>query len=390
MTVLTHLRARHEFMTCLRRDIHAHPELAFQETRTACVVADFLRTLGLDDVHEGWAGTGVVGVLHGALGAGAAIGLRADMDALPVDEKNTFEHHSRHQGKMHACGHDGHTTMLLAAADYLAQARQFAGTVYFIFQPAEESYGGARVMLEEGLLERFPIKAVFGLHNWPGLPVGSLAVHSGPVMAGSDEFEIVVRGRGGHGAMPHLSVDPVAVGAALVQSLQTVVSRNTDPLDSAVLSITQFHAGHATNVIPDEAVLKGTVRSFQPRVQQATVAAMERVCQGVGAAYGAQVVLSYKYGYPPTINTPAEAEQCRQVASHVLGAEQVRSDLPPSMGAEDFAYFLQQRPGCYVWLGNGPAEGGCLLHNPHYDFNDELIPLGASYWVGLVTQLLAP
>ncbi len=386
MPVLETLRARQEALAGLRRDIHAHPETAFEERRTSEVVADFLETCGMA-VHRGLAGTGVVGVLRAGSGH-RSIGLRADMDALPMDEKNTFAHRSCHAGKMHACGHDGHTTMLLAAAQYLAQTKNFQGTVNFIFQPAEETLGGGRVMVEEGLFDRFPMEAVFGLHNWPGLPVGTLAVHDGPVMAGSDEFEIVISGRGCHGAMPHQGVDPVLVGAALVQALQTVVSRNVDPLESAVVSVTQFHAGHATNVIPDQAILRGTARAFRPEVQDTLEGSMGRLCQGIAAAFNAQVVLNYKRGYPPTLNTRGEAEICRQVASRVLGADRVRSDLKPSMGAEDFSFLLREKPGCYVWLGNGPGEGGCMLHNPLYDFNDELIPLGASYWVGLVEYML--
>ena len=386
MPILEILRARQQRLTDLRRDIHAHPETAFEERRTGEVVADFLEKCGIE-VHRGLAGTGVVGVLKAGTSC-RAIGLRADMDALPMDERNTFPHHSRHAGKMHACGHDGHTTLLLAAAEYLSENRNFDGTVVFIFQPAEESLGGGRVMVEEGLFQRFPVEAVFGLHNWPGLPVGCLAVHSGPVMAGSDEFEIIISGQGCHGAMPHQGVDPIVVGAALVQALQTVVSRSVDPLDAAVLTVAQFHAGHATNVIPDEAVLRGTARAFRPEVQDTLESTMERLCKGVAAAFNAGIALHYRRGYPPTINTAPEAEICRLVAASVLGPEQVRTDLKPTMGAEDFSFMLRERPGCYVWLGNGPGEGGCMLHNPHYDFNDDLIPLGTAYWVGLVEHIL--
>ncbi|MDD5298798.1 MAG: M20 family metallopeptidase [Rhodocyclaceae bacterium] len=386
MPILEILRARQQSLAGLRRDLHAHPETAFEEQRTSDVVADYLEQRGIE-VHRGLARTGVVGVLKAGSGS-RAIGLRADMDALPMDERNSFPHHSRHPGKMHACGHDGHTTMLLAAAEYLAETKNFDGTAYFIFQPAEESLGGGRVMVEEGLFRRFPMEAVFGLHNWPGLPAGTLAVHAGPVMAGSDEFEIVITGHGAHGAMPHQGVDPVVVGAALVQALQTVVSRSVDPLEAAVVSVTQFHAGHATNVIPDEAILRGTARAFRPEVQDTLEATMQRLCNGVAAAFNAGVALHYKRGYPPTINTLAEAETCRRVAAIVLGQDQVRTDMKPTMGAEDFSFMLREKPGCYVWLGNGPGEGGCMLHNPHYDFNDDLIPIGASYWVGLVEHIL--
>ena len=386
MSLIDVLRARQQRHAALRRDLHAHPETAFEEKRTSDVVAAALESYGIE-VHRGLARTGVVGVLR--VGSGQrAIGLRADMDALPIQEKNTFPHHSRHAGKMHACGHDGHTTMLLAAAEYLAETKDFDGTVNFIFQPAEESYGGGRAMVEEGLFEKFPMQSVFGLHNWPGLPAGTLAVHKGPVMAGSDEIEITVTGHGAHGAMPHQGVDPIVVGAALVQALQTVVSRNMDPLESAVVSVTQFHAGHATNVIPDSAVLKGTVRCFRPEHQDMLEAALQRICNGVAAAFNASVVLHYKRGYPPTINTLAEAETCARVAGAVLGADKLRTDLKPTMGAEDFSFMLREKPGCYVWLGNGPGEGGCMLHNPLYDFNDDLIPLGATYWVRLAEAWL--
>lgn len=383
--VIDKIVAEHARHVALRRDIHAHPELAFEERRTADIVAAFLTAQGIE-VHRSIAQTGVVGVLSN--GGGKCIGLRADMDALPLLERNTFPHHSRLPGKMHACGHDGHTTMLLAAAEYLAAHRDFAGTVVFIFQPAEEGKGGARSMIEEGLFDRFPMDQVFGLHNWPGLPVGAMAIHDGPVMAGSDEFEVVISGHGAHGAMPHQGIDPVIVGSALVQAFQTIVSRNLDPLESAVISVTRFHAGDAYNVIPDKAILGGTARAFRPEVQDILENAMQRICNGIAASFNAQVTLEYRRGYPPTINSHAEAQLCTQVAGQVFGADQVHTRERPTMGAEDFSFFLHERPGCYVWLGNGPGEGGCTLHNPHYDFNDELIPLGASYWVRLVQTVL--
>ena len=306
-----------------------------------------------------------------------------------MQERNTFPHHSRHPGRMHACGHDGHTTMLLGAAQYLAEHRDFDGTVYLIFQPAEEGDGGGREMIEDGLFERFPMDAVFGLHNWPGLPAGSFAVHSGPVMASADRFDIEVMGHGAHAAMPHLGVDPLPAAAALVQALQTVVSRTLDPLDAAVVSVTQMHAGEAYNVIPDRASLCGTVRAFSSENQSRIEDAMQRICQGIGTAFNVNIRFTYQRGYPATINAAAEAAVCAEVARAVAGPDAVRTDLPPSMGAEDFAYFLQQKPGAYVWLGNGPGEGGCTLHNPHYDFNDALIPVGVSYWGRLVERLLA-
>lgn len=373
--------------TALRHDLHAHPELAFDEHRTSDLVARALAQAGIE-VHRGLAGTGVVGVLRAGTSR-RAIGLRADMDALPIEEENTFAHRSRHRGRMHACGHDGHTAMLLAAAEHLAATRRFDGTVYFIFQPAEEGEGGARAMIEDGLFERFPMEAVFGLHNWPGLPVGQLAVHPGPVMAGTDQFDITLRGQGAHAAMPHQGRDPVLAGAALVQAAQSLVSRLADPLDALVVSITRFHAGDAYNVIPSTAVLGGTVRSLRPEVSDRVEAELKRLAMGIAEAHGLTAELTYRRGYPPTINSLEEAEFCRAVAARVVGADQVRTDLPPSMGAEDFAYMLKERPGCYVWLGNGPGEGGCTLHNPRYDFNDAALPVGASYWVCLVETRLA-
>jgi hippurate hydrolase len=373
-------------LTALRRDIHAHPELAFAEQRTADVVARELERYGLE-VHRGIARTGVVGVLR-AGSSPRMIGLRADMDALPVAELNEFPHHSKHPGKMHACGHDGHTAMLLGAARQLAADPGFDGTAVFIFQPAEESEGGAAVMIEDGLFERFPVAAVFGLHNWPGIEVGRMAVMPGPVMAGTCAFEIVIRGHGCHAAMPHQGVDGIVAGAQLVQALQTVVSRTLHPCDAGVVSVTQFHAGEAWNVIPEEVVLRGTIRTFKPEVQEAVERAVERLCSGVAAANGAQIGVRFDHRYPPTVNSAAEAEFCRNVAASVFGSEQVLTDVLPSMGAEDFAYMLREKPGCYVWLGNGPGTGGCTLHNPHYDFNDSALAWGVAYWVALVRRAL--
>ncbi len=387
MIVAPEILARREALIALRHDLHAHPELAYQEHRTSDLVAAFLERLGIE-VHRGLAGTGVVGVLRRGTGPGM-IGLRADMDALPVLERNTFPHRSRHDGRMHACGHDGHTAMLLAAAEYLALHGRFDGTVVFIFQPAEETDGGARVMIEQGLFDRYPVDAVYGMHNWPGLPAGEFAVHAGPVMACADQFDIVLRGHGAHAAMPHQGRDPLIAGAALAQALQTVVSRALDPADPAVLSVTRFFAGgEAYNVIPGQATLAGTVRAFRPEVQDAVEAAMERLCAGIAAAHGVQATLEYRRGYPPTINTPEQSAFCRRVLTGLVGENQVRVDLPPSMGAEDFAYMLREKPGCYVWIGNGLAEGGCMLHNPHYDFNDDILALGASYWARLVGSAL--
>ena len=373
-------------LTTQRRDIHAHPELAFNENRTADLVAAELERYGLE-VHRGIAKTGVVGVLRAGTSQ-RMIGLRADMDALPLAEMNEFPHHSRYQGKMHACGHDGHTAILLGAARYLAGKPDFDGTAVFIFQPAEESEGGAAVMIEEGLFERFPVESVYGLHNWPGIPVGEIAVMPGPVMAGTCAFEIFVRGHGCHAAMPHQGVDSIVAGAQLVQAMQTVVSRTLHPCDAAVVSVTQFHAGEAWNIIPEEVVLRGTIRSFKPEVQQTVERAIERLCSGIAAANGAQISVTFDHRYPPTVNSVNETNFCRNVAGSVFGSERVLTDILPSMGAEDFAYMLREKPGCYVWLGNGPGTGGCTLHNPHYDFNDELLTLGISYWVQLVRQAL--
>lgn len=373
-------------LTALRRDIHAHPELAFDEHRTADIVAKELARYGLE-VHRGIAKTGVVGVLRAGSSA-KMIGLRADMDALPLTELNEFPHHSRHAGKMHGCGHDGHTAMLLGAARYLAENPDFDGTAVFIFQPAEEAEGGAAVMIEDGLFDRFPVEAVFGLHNWPGIPVGEMMVMPGPVMAGTCAFEISVRGHGCHAAMPHQGVDAIVTGAQLVQALQTVVSRTLHPCESAVVSFTQFHGGEAWNVIPEEVVLRGTIRTFKPEVQETVERAIERLCSGVAAANGAQISVRFDHRYPPTVNSENEAKFCESVAAEVFGTERVLTNILPSMGAEDFAYMLREKPGCYVWLGNGPGTGGCTLHNPHYDFNDELLTLGVSYWVRLVQRWL--
>lgn len=378
---------RHADLTAVRRDIHQHPELAFEEHRTAELVAKRLEAAGIE-THRGIGRTGVVGIIRNG-SSDRSIGLRADMDALPMQERNEFAHHSRHEGRMHACGHDGHTTMLLGAAEHLARHRDFDGSVVFIFQPAEEGDGGGREMIEDGILDRFPMQQVFGMHNWPGLPAGTFAVHSGPVMASADRFDIDIMGHGAHAAMPHLGVDPVPAAAAMIQALQTVVSRVVDPLDAAVVSVTKMQAGEAYNVIPDRARLTGTVRAFGPEVQAKVEATMQRVCQGIGAAHGVNVNFQFRRGYPATINTAAEAAVCAEVARSIVGETAVLTDQKPSMGAEDFAYFLQERPGAYVWIGNGPGEGGCMLHNPRYDFNDAVIPTGVTYWVRLVERLLS-
>lgn len=376
-----------ESLTELRHDLHAHPELAFEERRTAQRVAAWLADLGLE-ISLGWAETGVVGVLSAGT-SGRCIALRADMDALPLDELNHFPHRSRHPGKMHACGHDGHTAMLLAGATLLARKPAFDGTVVFIFQPAEEADGGARAMIEQGVLERYGISSVYGLHNWPGLPLGHFAVHSGAAMAGTDQFRVLLKGKAAHAAMPHQGRDPVLAACALVQALQSIVARRIDPLDAAVLSVTRLHAGSAYNVIPETAEIGGTVRTLSPATQGQIHAALEELCLGTAKSYGIEAELEYRPGYPPTINDRAEAARCAAVAESLVGSDRVHRQLPPSMGAEDFAYFLQARPGCYVWLGNGAGENDCRLHNPRYDFNDALLPIGAAYWQALAQVALA-
>ncbi len=388
MAVINSIAQNIDEMTAWRRDIHAHPETAFEEVRTAEIVARKLESWGIE-VHRGLATTGIVGTLRGGRSNGPAIGLRADLDALPMEEKNDFAHRSTIAGKMHGCGHDGHTSMLLGAAKYLAETRNFDGTVHFIFQPAEECEGGGRVMVEEGLFDKFPVEGVYGMHNMPGMAAGSFAVRAGPMMAARDTFEITVTGRGHHAAMPHQGVDPVLVASQIVGALQTIVSRGTDPVDALVLSVTQIHAGNSWNAIPDDAVLRGTTRSLRPEVQQGLEAAIGRVAEGVAAAHGARAEVRYEIGYPPTVNSAAESELAAAAAIATVGAENVDLAPNPTMGAEDFSFMLQKRPGCYVWIGNGPGEGSCLLHNARYDFNDEILPVGAAYWVTLAQTLLA-
>jgi hippurate hydrolase len=388
-------------LTQIRRDLHAHPELCYEEKRTADIVAAQLTEWGIE-VHRGLGVTGVVGVVHGRDGGacGRAVGLRADMDALPMTELNTFAHASQHPGKMHACGHDGHTAMLLAAAQYLAQHRDFDGTVILIFQPAEEGGGGAREMIKDGLFERFPVEAVFGMHNWPGYPVGTFAVSPGPVMASSNEFKITIHGKGSHAALPHNGIDPVPIACQMVQAFQTIITRNKKPVDAGVISVTMIHAGEATNVVPDHCVLQGTVRTFTLEVLDLIEQRMREIAQHTCAAFGAECEFEFRRNYPPTVNTPAETEFAREVMRAIVGDEQVRVQ-EPTMGAEDFAFMLQAKPGAYCFIGNGDGahrgryEGGghdagpCTLHNPRYDFNDDLIPLGGTYWVELATRWLA-
>jgi amidohydrolase len=385
MAIINRIGEFHQDMTAWRRDLHAHPELGFEEHRTAALVADRLKAFGLDEIHTGIARTGVVGVLRAGTGSGA-IGLRADMDALPIDEASGAPHASRTSGRMHACGHDGHTTMLLGAARYLAETRNFDGTVYLIFQPAEEMLGGGRVMLEEGLLERFPMSQLYGLHNWPKLPVGSFGVRPGPMMAAADRFTLTLHGQGGHGAMPELARDPVVAAAQIVLAMQTIVSRNVDPVKQAVVSVTQIHSGDAFNVIPQTAMIAGTCRSFAPEVRDLIERRITSISHGVGEALQVEVHVAYERGYPPTVNSEAETVLAAQAAADVVGDERVDRATPPVMGAEDFSYMLEQRPGSYIFMGSGRPEAP--LHSPQYDFNDEALTVGASYWARLVERLL--
>ncbi|MBS0392296.1 MAG: amidohydrolase [Proteobacteria bacterium] len=381
----------------VRRDIHAHPELCFKEERTADVIAAKLTEWGIP-IHRGMGTTGVVGIVHGRDGGacGRAVGLRADIDALPMQEFNTFAHASTHAGKMHACGHDGHTAMLLAAAHYFAGHRDFDGTVYLIFQPAEEGGGGAREMIKDGLFERFPMQAVFGMHNWPGMAAGCFAVSPGPVMASSNEFKITIHGKGSHGAMPHLGIDPVPVACQMVQAFQTIISRNKKPIEAGVISVTMIQAGEATNVVPDFCVLQGTVRTFSVDLLDMIERRMRQVAEHTCAAFEARCEFEFVRNYPPTINSEAEAEFARRVMVGIVGEQNVLAQEPTG-GAEDFSFMLQARPGAYVFIANGDGDhrdmghgaGPCTLHNPSYDFNDELIPLGGTYWVELARQWLA-
>ena len=390
MAVINRIAEFHDEIRGWRRDIHAHPETAFEEVRTADFVAEKLAEFGIE-VHRGLATTGVVGVLDGQRNAsGRAIGLRADMDALHIQELNGFDHRSRHDGRMHACGHDGHTAMLLGAAKYLAETRNFDGRVTFIFQPAEENEGGGRVMVEEGLFEKFPVEAVYGLHNMPGMPVGTVSLRSGPAMAAFDIFEIVVTGKGTHAAMPQLGIDPIVTGAQIVTALQTIASRRTAPIDTVVVSVTQFHAGDTWNVIPETAVIRGTVRSFKKETQDQMERDLERIARSLCESQGATMTLRYERRYPALVNTQAETGVAAAAAARVVGEDKVMVGADPLMGSEDFAYMLQERPGCYVWLGNGleGGPGGCAVHNPRYDFNDDIAVIGASYWATLVEQVL--
>jgi len=385
----------HTDIQAIRRDLHAHPELAYAEHRTGDKVAQLLTQWGIE-VHRGLGGTGVVGMLrHGS--SRRSIGLRADMDALPIAEANRFAHASRHDGAMHACGHDGHLAMLLGAARYLAETRPFDGTANFIFQPAEEGGAGAQKMIDDGLFEKFPCDAVFGMHNWPGYKVGQFATTPGPMMASGNRFEITVTGRGAHAGMPHLGIDPVFIAVQIVQGLQGIVTRNKKPIDSAVLSVTIIKAGDAINVTPDSAFISGGVRTFDPAVTDLIEEKMRRIAPLTAEAHGASAQVTFERYYPAVVNDPAQAAFAADVAADMVGRDNVFAHCEPTMGSEDFSYMLHVRPGAYIQIGNGDGshrlsghgEGPCMLHNPSFDFNDELIPIGATFWVRLVERCLA-
>lgn len=374
-------------MIAWRHHLHANPELGFQETQTAAFIQDRLNEFGVDEIHTGLAGTGVVGVVRSGAGD-RKIALRADMDALPIQEQTNLGHASKTEGVMHACGHDGHVTMLLGAARHLAETRQFDGTVYLVFQPAEEGHGGARVMVREGLFERFPADKVFGMHNWPGANIGHFAIRPGPVMAASDTFSITLVGEGGHAALPHTVRDPMPATGALIQGLHSIVSRAIAPRDSAVISVTRVRGGDAYNVIPEAVELWGTTRCFDEEIRSLCQVRIECLARGVAEAYGLEARIDYQRGYPPTVNTEMDATFAADAAASIVGEQKVDRNVTPSTGSEDFAYMLEERPGAYILMGNGSSEGGRVLHSPHYDFNDRALVFGASYWVSLAERYL--
>ncbi|HHZ08383.1 MAG TPA: amidohydrolase [Rhizobiales bacterium] len=369
-----------------RRELHRMPELNFDLYRTSAFVAAKLGEFGCDEIVTGLANTGIVAVIRGRLGPGPTIGLRADMDALPIVEASGVAHASQTPGVMHACGHDGHTAMLLGAAKYLAETRNFTGSVALIFQPAEEGGGGGNVMVQEGMMERFGISRVFGMHNMPGLPVGHFAIRPGPIMAATAEFTITVRGKGGHAAMPHRTVDPIMIASQLVGALQTIVSRTTDPIESLVVTVTKFHAGDAYNIIPERAEIAGTVRTLKKEVAAMARERIHAICAGIGATFGAEIAVDYDANYPVTFNHADETVVAAQIAAEVAGEARVNRAMPPVMGGEDFSYMLEARPGAFIFMGNGDTAN---LHHPAYDFNDDAIPHGMSYWIRLAETALA-
>jgi amidohydrolase len=388
MPIVNRIADLHADIKAWRQDFHAHPELLYDVHRTAASVADKLKSFGCDEVVTGIGRTGVVGVIHGSRGGEGArkvVGLRADMDALPIEEANDLPYRSTVPGKMHACGHDGHSAMLLGAARYLAETRNFAGTAVVIFQPAEEGGAGGKAMIQDGLMDRFRIEEVYGMHNFPGLPVGQFAIRPGPLMASADRLTIEIEGRGGHAARPQLSIDPILVGAQIINQIQSIVARNVDPLQSAVISICVFQAGTTDNVIPQTAFLRGTARSLVPEVRDLLEKRVHEVVEGTARLYGAKAALTYKRDYPVTRNHERQTAFAAAIAADVVGREHVDADTPPVMGAEDFSFMLEARPGAFIFVGNGAGAG---LHHPSYNFNDEVIPIGTSYWVRLVERAL--
>jgi len=384
MPIVNRISAYHDDMKDWRHDIHKHPELAYEERRTAGQVVKLLKSFGIKEITEGIGGTGVVAVIKN--GDGPRIALRADMDALPINEETGVEYSSIHEGVMHACGHDGHTTMLLGAAKYLSETKNFQGTIVLIFQPAEEGFAGARAMMEDGLFDRFPVDAVYGVHNMPGAPLGEIQVSPGPVMAAADQFSVTVKGRGGHGAIPHKAVDPVVASSLMISSLQSLVSREADPHDTLVISVTKIHGGDAFNVIPDSVSFGGTVRYFDSNLGKNNQKRMEQMLDGIASAHNVDIDFSYENGYPPTINHEKEANFAQGIATDVTG--QPSSKQIQTMGSEDFSFYLQELPGAYAWIGNGVSGESADLHNPHYNFNDDILPIGASFFVRLAETAL--
>jgi amidohydrolase len=386
MPIVNRIADLHDEIKTWRHDLHAHPEILFDVHRTAGVVAEKLKSFGCDEIVTGIGRTGVVGVIRGRKGGSSrAIGLRADMDALPITETTGLSYASKNEGKMHACGHDGHTAMLLGAAKYLAETRNFDGTAVVIFQPAEEGGGGGREMVKDGMMDRFKVEEVYGMHNYPGIPLGEFAIRSGPMMAAADRIYIDIEGLGGHAARPHTSVDTIVVGAAIINQLQTIVSRNVDPLESAVVSITQFHAGTADNIIPQTGQLRGTARSLTEGTRDIVEKRVREVVEGTAKLFGAKATLTYKRDYPVTRNHDKQTSFAAEIAAGVVGKDRVDTGTPPVMGAEDFSFMLEARPGAFIFLGNGESAG---LHHPKYNFDDEIIPVGTSYWVKLVETAL--
>jgi amidohydrolase len=388
MPVINRIADFHAEMTAWRHDFHQHPEIGFEEVRTSAIVADKLREFGCDEVVTGIAKTGVVGVIHGRNRTGRAIGFRADMDALPIQEETGLPYASKNPGRMHACGHDGHTTMLLGAARYLAETRNFDGTIYCIFQPAEENLAGGEVMVKEGLFDRFPVERVFGMHNWPGAPEGTFLWAPGPVMAAVANLEVTIRGKGAHGAMPHNGTDPIVIAASLVQALQSVVARNVEPVEAGVITIGHIEGGHTFNVIPETVRLRGTARWFKPEVGDLLEKRFLELCTGIAAAFGATVEASFLRSYPATVNEPESTEIARRAALAVAGDAKVQAMPKPTMGGEDFAFMLNERPGAYLFLGGGRTGQDAQVHHPLYDFNDAILPLGASWFATLAEQIL--